>query len=208
MECTKKHSFSCSCFKSAKMDAALKELIDACSALIEDYRWFVSDLQSQLEFIQYKICAEINHDLMKMLRDMRAERVPPSSIVGIFQSPWTAFTNLDLEEWTHVSGHKYNVDRHLARGFCSKHRLHRDSDPKNLSVEFYYKVGPGMMVEKLDPSVYEARGQHSILTIYPTTRTEGTVELKGWTTGEMQRVNKRAKYTTGWLDAVREIGFF
>jgi hypothetical protein len=65
-----------------------------------------------------------------------------------------------------------------------------------------------MMGEKLDPSVYEARGQQSLLTIFPTTRSEGIVELKGWTTGEMQRVNKRAKYTTGWLDAVRDIGFF
>ena len=186
----------------------VEALIEEYRELIDDYNQFVGDLQSQLEFIQYNICVEINHSIMNMLRNMRAERVPPLSIVGIFQSPWTTFTNLDLEEWTHVSGHKYNVDRHLARGFCSKHRAHRDSDPKNLSVEFYYKVGPGMMVEKLDPSVYEARGQQSLLTIFPTTRSEGIVELKGWTTGEMQRVNKRAKYTTGWLDAVRDIGFF
>jgi hypothetical protein len=182
---------------------ALEMLIHECDDLLDDYYSFMNDLSQQLNTKKYKWCVEMNHELMNILRDMRIRRVPSSSVVELYQSPYPDLTNLDMEEWTFVSDRKYTVDRYLARGFCARDSLPRQPKPRSLDIEFFYKIGDAMMVEKVDSS----DTRRSLLSIIPETMTAGTITLQGFTSS-MERVHKRAKYSNGWLNAVRDIGFF
>ena len=176
---------------------ALQDLVDECESVVIAARTLLMETRCDL-------CEEITVALMDTLLTMRQARVPASSVVGLYRSPYRTFTSLEMEEWTPVSGRQYTVDDQLARGYCSRNRWPWWSNERpSTQIQLHYKLGPEcMMAEKVDPG-----HATSLLVITPMTRASGHMSLSGFT-ASMEHVDRAVEYSTGWMDAVREIGLF
>jgi hypothetical protein len=185
---------------SGQLEATIYEmenLLGECESVVIAARTLLMETRCDL-------CEEITVALMDTLLAMRQARAPASSVVGLYRSPYTTFTSVEIEEWTPVSGREYTVDDQLARGYCSRNRWPWWSNERpSTQIQLHYKLGPEcMMAEKVDPG-----HATSLLVITPITRASGHMSLSGFT-ASMEHVDRSVEYSTGWMDAVREIGLF
>ena len=187
--------------KDAAVDAVLVRKSAALVRLheaIEKETWrLVDSLREHLRAARFRWAVDMGTELFAVLSALRARHAPPSSRVGVMTTKGPLAARFEVREWTADAG----IKRWLAVG-------HVTMNPRNLyeclTVDFRYRIGRGMMADRLDRHV-EALATCE-LEIRPETPTSGVIELSGLNTAG-QRVHRRKRYSCGWFNAVLAVGF-
>ena len=175
-----------------------EDLIKCYENLIGETERLVQNLQDEMHDIRFRWCVQIGTELFNLLRDMRAGHTPSSSRIGVY-------TDVAQDRAYFVLGELVDrgpIDRELAVGHV---KLGERGENECLSVDFKFKMGRKMMLERTDrdSDIYEDENE---LNIYPNTLSSGTITVRGFN-AENRRVKRSRRYNTGWLDAVRAVGF-